>query len=50
MHVFVDCYPVTLLNIKKKLANKTESYSLALSNLGGEKLLRIRSLRTQLQA
>lgn len=51
MHAFVDCcYSVMLLNITEQLANKTESYSLALSNLGGEKLLRIWSLRTQLQA
>lgn len=50
MPAFVDCcYSVILLNIKEQLANKTESYSLALSNLGGEKL-RIWSLRTQLQA
>lgn len=47
MHAFVDCYPVILQNIKEQLANKTESYSLALSKLGEEKLLRIWSLRTQ---
>lgn len=51
MRAFVDCcYSVMLLNIKEQLANKIESYSLALPNLGGEKLLRIWSLRTQLQA
>lgn len=51
MHAFVNCcYSVILLNIKEQLAKKTESYSLALSNLEGEKFLRIWSLRMQLQA
>lgn len=50
MHGFVDFfYSVILLNIKEQLANKSESYSLALSN-SGEKLPTLWSLRTQLQA